>query len=265
MTRTTRTLMLFTVILLFSLLIMGTGRAQDGTPEATMPATQAALDLGNGLQIVEKQSAEEIAKPKLSIEVSKPVLLGQAGPAVEGFNKAVDAIIQDAVGTFKKDTLENEAVATLPPEIADMGSFINVAYEVFNTQNGVISVRFDVGWYSAGAAHPNSYTVSLNYAVGTAKTLALADLFKPKTRYLEALSAYCIKTLKAADRLDFPEGAAPKEDNYRSWNITKDGLLINFDDYQVTPHAVGPQHVVVPYATLKSLIRMDGPLAKFAK
>jgi hypothetical protein len=265
MTGTIRTLTLFVAVALFSLLMMGTGRAQDGSPTATMPATQPAIALDNGLQIVEKQSTETFAKPKLSIDVSKPVLTSIAGPAVEGFNKAVDGIIQDTVGTFKKDTLENEAIATLPPEIADLGSFISVKYEVFNTQSGLISVRFNVGWYSAGAAHPNSYTVSLNYDLAADRALALADLFKPRARYLDALSTYCIKTLKAADRLDFPEGAAPKEENFRSWNITKDGLLINFDDYQVTPHAVGPQHVVVPYAALKNLIRTDGPLAQFVK
>jgi hypothetical protein len=265
MTGTIRTLTLFVAVALLSLLVMGTGWAQDGSPTATMPATQPAIALDNGLQIVEKQSSETIEKPKLSIDVSKPVLTGQTGPAVEGFNSAVDIIIQDAVGTFKKDTLESGAVATLPPDIADLGSYISVDYEVFNTQNGLISVRFNVGWYSAGAAHPNSYTISLNYDLAANKALALADLFKPKARYLEALSASCIKTLKAADRLDFPEGAAPKEENFRSWNITKDGLLINFDDYQVTPHAVGPQHVVVPYSTLKSLIRADGPLAKMVK
>jgi hypothetical protein len=265
MTGTIRTLTLFVAAALFSLLTVGAGQAQDSSPTATMPATQPAIALDNGLQIVDRRSNETIEKPKLSIDVSKPVLTGQTGPAVEGFNKAVDSIIQDTVGTFKKDTLENEAIATLPPDIADLGSYLSVNYEVFNTPNGLISVRFNVGWYSAGAAHPNSYTISLNYDLAASKTLALADLFKPKARYLDALSAYCIKALEAADRLDFPEGAAPKEENFRSWNITQDGLLINFDDYQVTPHAVGPQHVVVPYATLTSLIRMDGPLAKFVK
>ena len=56
-----------------------------------------------------------------------------------------------------------------------------------------------------------------------------------------------------------------KEENYRSWNITPKGLQITFDDYQVTPHAAGPQQVLVPYATLKALIDPAGPLAEFIK
>jgi hypothetical protein len=97
----------------------------------------------------------------------------------------------------------------------------------------------------------------------TIKVLTLADLFKPNTNYLQAISDYSIKTLQAAGKLDFPEGAQPKPENYQGWNIRKDGLQINFDDYQVTPHAVGPQTVIIPYSALTSLINPKGPLAQF--
>jgi hypothetical protein len=105
--------------------------------------------------------------------------------------------------------------------------------------------------------------VTLNYDLDHAKVLDLVDVFKPGSKYLETLASYATQELRKADRLVFPEGAEPTPDNYHSWNITQDGLRINFDDYQVTPHAVGPQQVVVPYSELKSLIRPDGPLAAF--
>jgi hypothetical protein len=53
--------------------------------------------------------------------------------------------------------------------------------------------------------------------------------------------------------------------NYQSWSITRRGLGINFDSYQVGPYAAGPQFVLVPYSTLKDLINPEGPVAQFAK
>ena len=60
------------------------------------------------------------------------------------------------------------------------------------------------------------------------------------------------------------DGAAPTAKNYESWTITKQGLGINFDAYQVGPYAAGPQFVMVPYSALKDLIKPDGPVAAFA-
>ena len=61
------------------------------------------------------------------------------------------------------------------------------------------------------------------------------------------------------------EGAGPTAKNYESWTITPRGLGINFDSYQVAPYAAGPQFVMVPYSTLKDLIKPDGPIAAIAQ
>ena len=60
-------------------------------------------------------------------------------------------------------------------------------------------------------------------------------------------------------------GASERADNYKAWAITKKGLWITFDPYQVAPYAAGPQHVLVPYSALKDVIKPDGPVAAFAK
>ncbi len=60
-------------------------------------------------------------------------------------------------------------------------------------------------------------------------------------------------------------GASPRADNYRAVSITKKGLWVTFDPYQVAAYAAGPQHVLVPYSALKDIIKPDGPVAAFAK
>ncbi len=99
------------------------------------------------------------------------------------------------------------------------------------------------------------------------KSFALADLFLPNINYLEAISQYCIAELSKQPFFDssFSSGAQPTLENYRNWNITPDGLMITFDEYQVAPYAAGPQKVVVPYSALQALINPQGPLGRVSQ
>jgi hypothetical protein len=63
---------------------------------------------------------------------------------------------------------------------------------------------------------------------------------------LNVISAYCVKDLqdqsKKNDMLmedQIKEGAAPRADNYGAWTITRKGLWITFDPYQVAAYAAG--------------------------
>jgi hypothetical protein len=137
----------------------------------------------------------------------------------------------------------------------------------------LISVEFDVGTYYRGAAHPNSNAQVLNVDVKNARTLRLADLFKPGARYLQVLSGFAIKDLKRQSKAQdgvledssIETGAGPSLRNYQNWTITKKGLGITFDAYQVGPYVAGPQFVLVPYTNLKEIIRSDGPLEVYLK
>jgi hypothetical protein len=43
-------------------------------------------------------------------------------------------------------------------------------------------------------------------------------------------------------------------ENYQNWNITPEGIMISFDDYQVGPHSAGQPVLIIPYSVLKDLI-----------
>ena len=60
-------------------------------------------------------------------------------------------------------------------------------------------------------------------------------------------------------------GAGAELTNYDNWTITKKGLGITFDPYQVAAYAAGPQNVVVPYSALKEIIKPDGAVGQFVK
>lgn len=244
--------------LLLMLIVGSPTAAQNDVPAATA-TPNFPITLKEGLTLDNKHTSETLDQPKLSIEVDEPVLSGDAA-LVDPFNTAADKIVEDTAGSFKSDTLTYQTGNDLPPEIAALGSYMDVGYQFFTPTESLLSISFGVDWYSAGAAHPNSYSRTLNYDLDSGTVLALADLFKPDTQFLEALSAYSIQVLTEKGTLLFPDGAQPTDDNYKNWNLTPDGLLITFDDYQVAPHAAGPQQVVVPYAQLTDLIDPDGVL-----
>jgi hypothetical protein len=53
------------------------------------------------------------------------------------------------------------------------------------------------------------------------------------------------------------EGTRPIADNFISWNIVPEGVLLSFDDYQVGPHSFGRPELVVPFSALRNTVRQD--------
>ncbi len=262
-----KTFGVFTMLVL-AFLVLGQSnhviQADTATQAATLAGTQEAISLGSGLVLTSKQSADQSTDPRLTVQINQPVLTGPTAPRIDHFNKAVDDLTSKTVAEFKKELSSlGTPEGTIEPPLP--GSFIEIRYTIFTATESLISTRFDVFYYATGAAHPNSYSVVINYDLRGDKVLELADLFKPKANYLQVLSTYCASSLKKADRLFFPEGVQPKEENFKSWNIRPDGLLITFDPYQVMPYAAGPQFVIVPYSTLKAIVNPGGPIPPAAK
>jgi Protein of unknown function (DUF3298)/Deacetylase PdaC len=227
------------------------------------------INLSVGVELVGKQIKESNKKLMYEILAQYPQLNGGNNPNFPKFNQASRTTVMKDVAEFRKAMAPEEGEE--PPPEGSMGSDLGISYTVALAQDDLVSVKFDVSSYYQGAAHPNSYSAVLNYDLRNGKQLRLADLFNPGAKYLQALSTYCIADLKkqAKDKglLDdqIQDGAAPVAKNYKSWTISKRGMGIVFDAYQVGPYAAGPQFVLVPYSALKELIKPDGPIAQFAQ
>lgn len=230
-------------------------------PPTPIPATPTPVLLSQQVTLVPQALTETNQTPPFTINAQTPQLTGSDDPRVTAFNQRLSQLVKTEVDLWRKSFLEN----TFPT--VTNGSFLEVTYTLHSQVGDIWSFKFDFHFYSDGAAHPGSYSITLNYDLGQGRELALADLFLPNTDYLGAISNYCIAELSKQPFFEgpFTEGAQPKPENYSRWNITPDGLLITFDDYQVAPHAAGPQQVMVPYSQLKSLINPDGPIAGFAQ
>jgi len=221
------------------------------------------------VDVVAKQIKESNKKLMYEIDARYPQLSGGSNPNFEKFNQVVRAPVLKEVAGFKKEMAPDEAEEPRPE--GSMGSDLNVSYEVALAQDDLISVEYSVGSYYQGAAHPNTFSEVINYDLKNGKQLKLADLFKPGAKYLQAIANYCIADLKkqanekGLEASEIENGAAANAKNYQSWTITRKGIGINFDAYQVGPYAAGPQFVLVPYSALKDVINPEGPVGQFAK
>lgn len=200
---------------------------------------------------------EENQNPAYEIKAQVPTLDGNTDARVVNFNTAMLNLVNTEINQFKKN------VSELPPSSVSPGSFLDVTYALTLQRDDLWSFKFNFSGYSAGAAHPYLYSITVNYDLAQGRELTLDDLFLPNSNYLEVISNICIAELSKRNIgfEAFSQGAAPTPENYRNWNITTDGLMITFDEYQVAAYAAGPQTVVIPYGDLQTVIDPAGPLA----
>ncbi len=228
-------------------------------PTATVTATPGpTFTPAPPPMVISRQLNEDLPKV-YTLQINYPYLEQVVDPRFNLFNEQIAAVVANIRQNFTDGLKANPAT----PDPNFGSSYLQTSYSITHGTGGLLSVLFKVGYYVSGAAHPNQYALSLNLDIANARVLKLADLFKPGAGYLQAVSTYSIQDLKRQNVLEWDTGAQPIEDNYRTWNITPDGLLISFDPYEVASYAMGPQSVTIPYTALKDIIDPTGPLAVF--
>ena len=179
------------------------------------------------VELVSKQIKESNKKLMYEMAAQYPQLTGGNNPNFEKFNQTARALVTKKVAGFKKDMAPEEGEES-PPE-GSMGSNLNVAYTMVLAQDDLISMKFDVGSYYQGAAHPNSYSDVINYDLKNGKQLKLSDLFKPGSKYLQTIAAYCIADLKKQAKEkgliegEIENGASALAKNYKA-GPSQDGV-----------------------------------------
>lgn len=252
------------IIILIALLLGATACASTlATPTAT---ATFALPTGTPVPLYQQVRLTSVASEMdnktldYTITLQTPTLTGSNDLRLKKFNDQIATLIQQAVDDFENN------VVSMPPMPVLNGSSFDVQYKLLSQPGNILSIKFEMLGYVNGAAHPYHLNPTFNFDIESGKALLLADLFLPNTDYLTPISKYCVTELGKRDigfTSDFAQGADPKPENYKNWNITADGLMITFDEYQVAAYVAGPQAVVIPYGELKSLIDPKGPLANF--
>jgi hypothetical protein len=205
---------------------------------------------------------EENKKIRFETEAVYPELKGLTNPVIQKkINNAIKNKIGGYLNSFKKDALDFKADYAANPTIPTGNSSIEISYSSTFLNAKLLSLNFIIYTYYLGAAHPNSEILTLNYDLQTGKQIFLSDIFQKNSGYLKKISDYSISVLKKRfnvgtdpDMAMIREGASAKPENYKSFNLTGQDLVVIFQDYQVAPHVAGPQEVKIPLQSLKNIL-----------
>ena len=185
--------------------------------------------------------------------ITYPSITGSGNKEIQdSFNNGAKKIVDDEIKSFNK----------LAGEFGNEGNkntannSLELDYQITGQNSNFISIKF-IGYLYGGGAHGSNINISYNFDLRTGQEIKLADLFRPDSNYLNAISDYTINELKSrnlGDSKQIEEGASPKAENFKTVNISDTGLLFTFEDYQVAPYVVGQQTVIILFEKLKNTL-----------
>lgn len=207
----------------------------------------------------------EYGKPRIVIKSVYPQLASETSrEGVDTFNDLSLQIVKDEISQYRSLVKENAAQQNK----MDKKSITNNLYIDYNTSylkpgsDHIISIRFSVQGMISGKKHPFHEYIAFNYNLDKNQKIELADLFLPNSNYLELLSQHVYGVLQKSLRNQYRmSGAAPRTENYATFNIKPNGILITFNEGQIAPSAFGAQTILVPYSVLREVISPDSSLA----
>ncbi|CAN5290374.1 hypothetical protein BH18ACI2_BH18ACI2_10210 [soil metagenome] len=142
-----------------------------------------------------------------------------------------------------------------PAHWEDVFDYVSGSYDVIYATDDLISIRFTADTYGWGAAHAVQFYRVINLDLKTGRPVNLSRLFKPRSNYVQTLSAYCYDDLKKQINYVLEDNFEREIKNaLQNWNVTEKGLLINFEECQVAGCAAHELEVVVPYIEIKEML-----------
>lgn len=247
----------------------GNWQKPGGGSELAFSAAQQSVYFTGNLSIVTRKITEANKVKMYEIDAEYPEIIGSASPAILKFNALAKQSVAKSVADFKKNMLEMTAEDLKFTKERGVSNYSEIGYDVEYADNNLVSIMFSEDTYTGGA-HPNHYFYTVNYDLKTGRELSLAELFQPNSNYLNVISDYAINKLKSeltemSDDEWIKNGAGADAENFKSWNISEKGLVLNFNPYQVAAYAAGPQFVVIPYDKLKGILKPNGVTASLQK
>jgi hypothetical protein len=113
---------------------------------------------------------------------------------------------------------------------------------------------------------PATIVETLNYDLATGQRMSLDDVFIDATSAVSVISGLAPGMLRAQLGPAYVEsvvdaGTSPLLSNYDNWAITRTGLRITFNPFQVALKGPTLPSIVVPWSALRSVMNTTGPVA----
>lgn len=207
----------------------------------------------------EKRTEPPIYDALFEYPVFDPTAVQHAGD----LNILIDCLVLRHLQSVRAEQLYSR-----PPADEDRGfadeSDLSGSFEVLLQTSDLVSIRFQVYYCSRGAAHPSHSTDVINFQPAAGVQLWLSDVFQRPEAALAVLRSDCAAQLGLTPDDPFYEGLDPDHANYRCFNITRDGLLFTFREYQVAPYVAGEPSLTIPWQSLVDLLNPSCAVSRFA-
>jgi len=145
-------------------------------------------------------------------------------------------------------------------------------FDIVHATQNFLSITFDVGWYGAGAAHPNYYSATYNFQfLDRLISLDLFDFFSDSRKAIERISELCLhelskeywqrtgEVLSGSQLESFERGAGADAKNFRRFTVSGDRFTFLFPVGQVSGYALGRWSVDVSFYELLDCLVVNGP------
>lgn len=227
------------------------------------PTPLEEAELGGGLRIVPKNVKLENDKWRYKVDVDYPQIEGTKNAAILKLNREMkDQVAKEYQWILEPPTKED--IRYYREKWPEGFNSVDIDYDVVLADGDLLSIYLIGYHYGIGAAHSVHKSFSINYAFKSQRFLRLADLFKPGATYLQFISRRCVDELskKSPTMLDpvLADALTPKAKNFESWNITKQGLRLNFDACKITGCSAGDLSVDISFGEMKDLLNPNGSL-----
>ncbi|MBU7006014.1 DUF3298 domain-containing protein [Phosphitispora fastidiosa] len=176
----------------------------------------------------------------IEVEIKYPVITKMQNKDIEN---RINSIIENKFGLHDEPTETGDET---------FKETLNVNYEVKRRTENALSLRIFFSAYMEGAAHPSNFIEGLTINLKTGKELQLQDLFAQGVDYKSILDPILKEKVNKLDYELFEEfkGIEDKQGFY----LTDTALVIYYQEYVYTPHAVGPLEFEIDLNEIDCLI-----------
>lgn len=245
-----------TIIIVISILLVGCTKEQVIKDTETKASTEAAsqdndeteiennnensVDNQDGIYEITMETYTE-KNEKVEIEIKYPALKNMADTDIE--NK-INTIIKKRTDDYKQ---------LYHAEDEGYKETIHVDYEMMREKEDMLSLRFFISLYTEGAAHPNNLMDGVTLDLKTGEELELSNLFKEDIDYVKALNPILKEKVNELEYELFEEYKGIEEE--QGFYMTDNSLVVYYQTYVYTPHAVGPLLLEVSLDEIKDILK----------
>lgn len=166
---------------------------------------------------------------------------------------------------FINETIVNETQRLIDKQTEGVPTWIEEmlgTYEIKNNQRNVFSLSLSNYAYFHQAAHGMTYMKSLTFDLVEGKRCHLADLFQPRSDYVERISAIIREQIKQRNIQTLHDFTLIRPD--QDFYLADKTIVVYFQLYEITPYVYGFPMFPISVYDLSDIVAPDGPLARLA-